>query len=89
MKDEALLRAIARSLQDLEDANELVVCAASTDRAASVIHDAVLAIVPRSDLAQDDLSAIRSLIFETVADKRFFDWEMPTLTGKTADDSAM
>lgn len=41
-------------------------------------------ILPRTDLTAQELTGVRRLIYQAIADKRFFDWEMPTLTGFTA-----
>ena len=61
------------------------VCTTHIGHIARRIHDAVLDVVPSIELTLVELVGVRSLINHAVADSRFFDWEMPTLTGFSAD----
>ena len=89
MEDRELSRVIARALHELETQDELVIAAPGIEPLADRIADAVLAVVPNSGLSQLELLGVRSLILHAVSDKRFFDWEMPTLTGFSADEFQM
>ncbi|WP_104663322.1 hypothetical protein [Ensifer adhaerens] len=84
MRDEILLAAIADVLVQMDQAGD-VVCATHVGHIARRIHDAVLEVVPSTGLTDTELAGVRSLMLHAVADQRFFDWEMPTLTGFSAD----
>lgn len=86
MRDKILLAAINHGLKELEEANEIVVCSVSHDKAANHLHDVVSEVTPRTNLSLEELQAVRSLIYFAINDTRFFDWEMPTLTGKKAEE---
>jgi hypothetical protein len=83
---EHLLSAIVDAVESLEHDNEIVVASSSSGRAASRIYNSVLNAVPNANLTPDEGAAVKSLILHAINDSRFFDWEMPTLTGGTADD---
>lgn len=84
MEDPVLLERLVNTLQRLEDDGEIVICSATARPAARKIHDMISTILPRTDLTAQELTGVRRLIYQAIADKRFFDWEMPTLTGFTA-----
>lgn len=86
MKDVTLRNAIANALGCLESEGELVVCSPSVEPLAERIAQAALAVVPHTGLTHLELLGVRSLILHAVADKQFFDWEMPTLTGFSASE---
>ena len=86
MEDQQLSRAIAKMLGDLEREGELVITCPSIQLIADRVAEAVLAVVPNTSLSLNELSGVRSLILQAISDKRFFDWEMPTLTGFNADE---
>jgi hypothetical protein len=66
----------------------MVITCPSIQLIANRVAEAVLAVVPNTSLSLNELSGVRSLIFQAISDKRFFDWEMPTLTGFNADEFA-
>ncbi len=86
MEDQQLSRAIAMILGDLEREGELVITCPSIKLVADRVAEAVLAVVPNTSLSLNELSGVRSLILHAIWDKRFFDREMPTLTGFDADE---
>ena len=86
MEDQRLSQTITMILGDLEREGELVITCPSIQLIADRIAEAVLAVVPHTSLSLDELSGVRSLIFHAILDKRFFDWEVPTLTGFNADE---
>lgn len=85
VKDEALWKAISIVLDVLEKDEEIVICSSSNIGAIKEIYEAVVSVVPKSDLTDLELYGVRSLILEAIEDKNFFDSEMPTLTGYTAE----
>ncbi len=86
MRDRVLSEAIASVLGDLERDGDLVVTSSTLGPVVERIADAVLGVVPHTSLSQLELHGVRSLIQHAIADQRFFDWEMPTLTGFTAEE---
>jgi len=86
MTDERLSGVIAQALGELEREGELVVATPSIIFIADRIAEAALSVVPNTSLSLQELSGIRSLILHAVSDKQFFDWEVPTLTGYTAEE---
>ncbi len=86
MDDSYLMTAIEKALGDLEENNEIVICSATSRRSAKHIYEAVSALVPSGLILASELRGLRLLVSYAVNDKRFFDWEMPTLTGFSADE---
>ena len=86
MSDEHLSRTLAMTIGELERDGDLVVTSPSIAPLADRLAEAALGVVPNTGLSLTEMVGVRSLILHAVADKRFFDWEMPTLTGFTADD---
>lgn len=86
MDDQKLSRVITTAIQRLESEDELVVTCPSIEVLADRISEAVLGVVPKTGLTQLELFGVRSLILHAVADPKFFDWEMPTLTGFSAEE---
>lgn len=86
MDDEKLSLSIAMELSRLESEGEIVVTCPSVEPLADRIASKVLEIVPNTGLSQIELLGVRSLILHAVSDKKFFDWEMPTLTGFSAEE---
>lgn len=85
IRDQKLWKVISLILKKMEEDEEIVICSSSSVNATSKIHDAIASIVPKTNLSDLDLYAIRSLILEAIDDGKFFDREMPTLTGYSAD----
>lgn len=81
----ALIQAIGKAITDLDEASELVLCSDDPTNCASKIANSVSHIVPNTGLNSSEMRGIRSLILHAIEDKRFFDWEMPTLTGFSAE----
>lgn len=85
MTENLLMQSIKSALLDLEEQGGIVLCASEPDFPAKFIYEAVSGLAPSDQLTITELAGLRSLVFQAVSDKRFFDWEMPTLTGLTAD----
>jgi hypothetical protein len=83
--DPRLEHTLAVALNELERDEEIVICTASPERVVRRLRDAALEVTPNTGLTSDELTGLRQLVLHAIADKRFFDWEMPTLTGFTAE----
>jgi hypothetical protein len=86
VKDEELSRVIGMTVGALEREGELVITCPSIELIADRIAEAALDVVPNTSLSLLELLGVRSLILHAISDKRFFDWEMPTLTGFSASE---
>ncbi|MBY5927496.1 hypothetical protein KUV86_00025 [Halomonas sp. DP8Y7-3] len=86
MDDNPLLLIIKRALLSLEEKGEIVVCSATPDFPAEIILEAVEAFVPNVEISLNERSSLRSLVFHSIKDTEFFDWEMQLLTGLSADE---
>jgi len=86
MEDQQLSRVIGAALHQLEGEGEIVITSPSVEPLADRVAAAVLTVVPHTGLSHLELLGLRSLVVHAVSDKRFFDWEMPTLTGFSADE---
>lgn len=84
MRDRILSETIASVLGELERDGDLVITSSTLGPVVERIVEAVLGVVPKTSLSQLELLGVRSLILHAISDQRFFDWEMPTLTGFTA-----
>ncbi|WP_245662027.1 hypothetical protein [Sphingomonas pruni] len=82
--DQQLSRAMAMAVSELERDGEIVVTSPSIEPLADRLAEAALNVVPSTSLSFGELVGVRSLILHAIANKQFFDWEMPTLTGFTA-----
>jgi hypothetical protein len=79
-----LIDVVWEALLKLEQENEIVICSASAQKAAQKIASELGYVVPDIGLTATEMYGVRLLILNAIADKRFFDWEMPTLTGFTS-----
>jgi hypothetical protein len=86
MDDKELHSTIAAELARLERGGEIVITCPSVGPLAERVATAVLGVVPNTGLSPAELYGVRSLILHAISDKRFFDWEMPTLAGFSADE---
>jgi|GEM_PF-863195 len=86
VSDEHLSQTLATTIGELERDGELVVTSPSIAPLADRLAEAALGVVSSTGLSTTEMVGVRSLILHAVADKRFFDWEMPTLTGFTAEE---
>ena len=84
MEDQILNRVMMSALYELEREGEIVLATTRVEALANRIAAAVLEVVPNTGLSRDELIGLRMLIYHAASDKRFFDWEMPTLTGFSA-----
>lgn len=86
MSDNLLMHSIKRALLDLEEHGEIVLCASEPNAPAKHIYEVVSKLLPNEQLTTAELIGLRSIVSQAVSDNRFFDWEMPTLTGLTSDE---
>lgn len=80
-----LVQVITAVLIELDHINDVVICSDNPQVSATKIAAAVKSIVPHTGLTHMEMAGIKSLIFYAVANKSFFDWEMPILTGFNAE----
>ena len=85
MDDDFLEQTLARALDGLERRNQIILCADDRTAIAAQLGAAVRSVWPDAPTTTQEMAAVRALIFHALADKRFFDLEMPTLTGLNAD----
>jgi hypothetical protein len=88
MEDRQLRNALSAELSKREDEGELVLISAATGPISKRLVEAAQTVVPHSDLTLDEMIGLRRLVWHAVSNKQFFDWEMPTLTGFTAEQFA-
>ena len=86
MTKEAVSAKLRDTLLKLENETEIVLATTNVDRIADRLCNVVSEEIPIPALCASEWQALRALIFHAVADERFFDWEMPTLTGLTAEE---
>ena len=84
-KDSDLFILIKMAIAKLEESGDIIVCSNLYDYVAGSICDSVSSLFPNDRINDSELRSMRSLIYFAINDKKFFDWEMPTLTGLTAD----
>ncbi len=87
MKDinKNLIEAITESLQECEESGDLVIAISTPATISCRISEKVREVYSGELFTPEELLALSSLIFHAASDKKFYDWEMPTLTGYTAE----
>lgn len=83
---DTVTEAILDALTCMEEEEELVITTSVPRQLAGRIRNRIANEVPIPQISKTELTAIRSLIYRAVNDTRFFDFEMPTLTGLTAEE---
>ncbi|MBG6161125.1 hypothetical protein IWQ54_000775 [Labrenzia sp. EL_195] len=83
---DTLTEAILDALTCMAEEEELVITTSVPRQLAGRIRNRIANEVPIPPISKTELTAIRSLIYRAVNDTRFFDFEMPTLTGLTAEE---
>lgn len=86
MEDRRLKERLSEELDELEKEGEVVLCSPASGFLSTRLAKAALAVVPHTELTVSEMAGLRSLVFFAISDKRFFDWEMPTLTGFSAEE---
>lgn len=86
MNDAVLESTVLAEVGRLEAAEEIVVCATTPNLVIRRLCDAVRSVTPDTGLTTEELYAVRALIFHAIHTPSFFDAEMPTLTGATAEE---
>ena len=85
-EDPALAAKLGETIKALEQQGELVIATAFPSRIVEPLHDAVRTLYSTSTLSSTELAGVRALILHAIENQTLFDWEMPTLTGFTADE---
>ena len=91
MKDiqQDLAESIVAALRSAEDAGDTVICTTVPERIVDRISENVRSVFTGEIFSPSELLALSALISPAVSDKQFYDWEMPTLIGYTADEMAI
>lgn len=83
---QALTEAIITALKESEQAGDLVISTQTPIAVAERISESARSVFSGGIFSPAELMALSALILHATADKRFYDWEMPTLTGYTAEE---
>lgn len=86
MDDADLRNAVRVALLQLEADGHIVIVSTPPRSLVNAIANKVAEVVPHTELSLRELYATRLLIDYAIRDHRLFDWEMPTLTGLTAEE---
>ncbi len=84
--DEVLWSSIKEALDRLEMNGDIIICTDNKSKVIEKIYKSIYNVIPKTNLSAIELSSIRSLIYHAISDEKFFDWEMPTLTGMTKEE---
>jgi len=84
--DTRLIKAISNALLECETDSSLVITSTVISDIAKVVADKVKLEYAGGVISPDEMNGVSSLVLNAIADKKFFDWEMPTLTGYTAEE---
>jgi len=84
-KKSKLQELVSKTIFKLEEEDAIVVCSVDNSYVVNKICDEAAGVLPKEDISTVELIGIRSLILAAISDKRFFDWEMPTLTGFSSE----
>ncbi|WP_422375957.1 hypothetical protein [Roseibium sp.] len=84
MTKEAVSAKLRDTLLALENETEIVLATTNVNRVADRLCNAVSEETPVPAISASEWQALRALIFLALEDDKFFDREMPTLTGLTA-----
>jgi len=82
----ALVDAITSALVEADAAGEIAIAVTTPTQIAERIGEKVREVFVGDIFTPEELMALSVLIFHATADKRFYDWEMPTLIGYTAEE---
>lgn len=86
MDDPLLRNAVREALLQLETDGHIVIVSTTLGPVVDAVANKVADVVPNTELSLRELYATRQLIYQAIQDNRFFDWEMPMLTGLTAEE---
>lgn len=86
--EKLVINKIKEALVELDGSGDIVLCSSSPNQAAEFLYRKLenFALCGPHGLSVAELSGLRSLVFHAIRDRRFFDFEMPTLTGFDAED---
>ena len=82
--DRFLLGIVTKVLVRMEEQDKLV-CVSDQKVIAQELTQEIQSSAKHLTVSSEELSGLRSLVYHAVNDEKFFDWEMPTLTGYTAE----
>ncbi|MFQ3790427.1 hypothetical protein [Halomonas sp. A29] len=81
-----LMEMLKKMLVELEERGDIVLCAGTPNESADFLYSELRELMPSAPLTVSELSGLRALTLHAIRDVRFFDWEMPTLTGFNAEE---
>ncbi len=81
-----LIDAITKALLEAEDTGDLVIATSTPTSVSASIAEKVQEVFTGDIFSPEELLALSQLIYHATADKRFYDWEMPTLIGYTVEE---
>ncbi|MCV2884700.1 hypothetical protein OE749_08325 [Aestuariibacter sp. AA17] len=84
--DSRLINAISKALFVSEKKSDLVITTAVVEDVAKNIAEHIKKEYAGGTLSPEEIFGVAALIRHAVENKEFFDWEMPTLCGYTADE---
>ena len=83
---ETLIQALQSGIGTAEDKGLLVSTTPNHRQAAKVLAEQVKVAYAGGVISPEEALGICSVLYHAVEDKRFFDWEMPTLCGYKAEE---
>lgn len=84
--DSRLLNAISTALVECEENSDLVITTAVVNKISEVIAKKVKEEYSGGIISPEETLGVTNLIFNAIENKKFFDWEMPTLCGYNAEE---
>lgn len=85
MKHQDLVKIISSALTESEESSDVVITTNIIDDVSKVIADKILESGALSVLTSEEVLGINTLIYHAINEAKFFDWEMPTKCGYTAE----
>ena len=84
--DSRLLKAISNALVQCEENSDLVITTSVVNKISDVIAEKVKEEYSGGIISPEETLGVATLIFHAIENKKFFDWEMPTLCGYSAEE---
>jgi hypothetical protein len=77
--------AIAEALVKSEEKGDVVIATSVINNVTEPMAEAVKAVYA-GIFTNQELAALRNLVFQATSDTKFYDWEMPTLVGYSREE---
>ena len=85
--DKKLTTAISGALKKAEDNDSIVITTSTINDVASSVADEVKKVYAGGVLSPDEIFGLCVVLLHAVEDKKFYDWEMHTLSGFKAEET--